>query len=369
MSARASLLLLPGYLTYVAEAAAPPALRGLGDLPGGEYFSEVSGISGDGSTIVGWSSSAASGAADRQAFRWRQRDGMIALPPLPGGPVRCNAGTASRNGAVIVGDAALGEGSQAVLWDAAGQIVPLGDLPGGQTIGTARGVSEDGQIIVGSSGSAPGWEAFRWTSAGGMIGMGDLAGGPFNSVAATVTNGGTVIFGTGNTLIGTNAVRWTPAGGLQSLGDLPGGGTFSEPYNATPDGAVAVGRAMSTASGSRFEAFRWSAATGMRGLGDLPGGVFESWALDVTDDGQTVVGFGTTAAGQEAMIWTTSQGMRRLADVLTTEHGVQLNGWRLTWACAISGDGGVITGNGVNPTGQNEAWVFTKPQQTAPRLP
>lgn len=368
MSAWMSLLFLPVNSMCMPEAAAPPALRGLGDLPGGEYFSEVSGISGDGSTIVGWSSSAASGPANRQAFRWRQRDGMIALPALPGGPFRCNAGTASRNGAVIVGDAALGDGSQAVLWDAAGQIVALGDLPGGQTIGTARGISEDGQIVVGSSGSAQGWEAFRWTSAGGLVGLGDLPGGAFNSAAATVTNGGAVIFGTGNVALGAHAFRWTPATGLQSLGDLPGGGTFSEPYNATPDGAVAVGRARSTASGPRFEAFRWTAASGMRGLGDLPGGLFESWALDVTDNGQTVVGFGTTANGQEAMIWTAA-GMRRLADVLVGDYGLDLGGWQLVWASAISGDGAVIAGNGTNPAGQTEGWVFSRLQNAPPRLP
>src|SRR5262245_5520063 len=103
MSAWLSYLFLLVHFRIPLEASlAPPMFRGLGDLPGGEYFSEVSGISSDGSTIVGWSSSAASGVADRQAFRWRLRDGMIALPGLPGGSVRCNAGTASRDGAIVV---------------------------------------------------------------------------------------------------------------------------------------------------------------------------------------------------------------------------------------------------------------------------
>lgn len=336
-----------------------PGFRGLGDLPGGVYHSEASAISGDGSTVGGWSSSAASSPGENQAFKWTGGT-MTSLADLPGGLVRGMAGALSYDGQWIVGDSASADGGQAVIWQPDGTIMSLGALVPTGPMGTARGITDDGSVVVGSCLSPSGWQAFRWTASGGLIGMGDLAGGAFNSAAQTV-NDDLVIFGTGTGTPGPSAFRWTLTGGMVSLGDLPGGGFFSEPYAVTPDATVMVGRGMSTASGTeRFEAIRWTQAGGLEGLGDLPGGVFESFALDLSDDGLTVIGFGTSALGQEAMVWTREQGMRRLVDALTGIDGPP-SGWFLTAATAISGDGRVIVGNGINPAGQTEAWIWTLP--------
>jgi uncharacterized membrane protein len=37
--------------------------------------------------------------------------------------------------------------------------------------------------------------------------------------------------------------------------------------------------------------------------------------------------------------------------------GLDVSGWSLTSANAISADGFTIVGNGINPSGQTEAWV------------
>jgi hypothetical protein len=95
----------------------------------------------------------------------------------------------------------------------------------------------------------------------------------------------------------------------------------------------------------------------MVGLGDLPGGNFDSIAIDVSADASVIVGAGTTAAGSEAFIWDASHGMRRLADV-ATDQGINLTGWTLTAAHGISHDGMSIIGDGINPSGNQEAWLI-----------
>ena len=55
---------------------------GLGDLPGGDFSSGAYGVSGDGSVIVGYGSS----ASGLEAFRWTSDGGMVGLRRLmPGG--------------------------------------------------------------------------------------------------------------------------------------------------------------------------------------------------------------------------------------------------------------------------------------------
>lgn len=336
-----------------------PAFRGIGDRPGGDRYSEVSGISPDGGTVVGWSSSAASAPfGERQAFRWTAKDGMVALKDLDGGPVRGNAGATSFDGSVIVGDSAGDDGSHAVYWKG-GEVFSIGAMSNGGHPFTARGVSPDGRRIVGCATLADGYEAFVWSS-DGIVGLGDLEGGATNSSAQTITQDGKVVFGTATAANGALAFRWTPDDGMVPLGDLPGGGTFSEPYGATPDGLVCVGRSLSRNSGyERFEGFRWSDDDGMVGIGDLEGGAFESWALGVSADGATIVGFGTTERGQEAMLWTEAGGMRRIADLIA-DDGIALDDWTLAWACGISGDGRVICGYGTHADGATEGWIWRR---------
>src|SRR5438874_13395780 len=98
--------------------------QGIGDLPGGTFYSYATGVSVDGKVVVGASSS----ASGYQAFRWTATTGMV----------------------------------------------PLGDLPGGSFDSGANGVSGDGWIVVGGSSSSTGYQAFRWTATNGMVGLGDL---------------------------------------------------------------------------------------------------------------------------------------------------------------------------------------------------
>jgi len=101
------------FFTFLLQAVtlAQASFQGLGYLPG-EIFSSSTGVSADGSVVVG--------LGIEVAFRWTDLGGMIGL----------------------------------------------GDLPGGGFESRANGVSPDGSVVVGFSVSANGGEAFRWTDLG-----------------------------------------------------------------------------------------------------------------------------------------------------------------------------------------------------------
>lgn len=251
----------------------------------------------------------------------------------------------SGNGSVVVGISSSANGDEAFRWTQAGGMVGLGDLAGGEFYSTAYDASTDGSVIVGFGRTdLSTYRAFRWTQAGGMVNI----GGSTSGSAYGVSSDGSVVVGGTDGL----AFRWTQAGGRVSLGDLSGGSAFSYAYDVSSDGSVVVGQGIS-ASGT--EAFRWTQAGGMVGLGDLSGGGFTSIANGVSGDGSTVVGYGESASGYEAFIWDASHGMRNLQSVLTTDYGLDLAGWTLTSAQAISSDGTTIVGYGMHG-GSQEAW-------------
>jgi len=102
----------------------------------------------------------------------------------------------------------------------------------------------------------------------------------------------------------------------------------------------------------------------MIGLGDLPGGDYASRALGVSGDGSVVVGRGTSALGYEAFVWNPDDGMRALKDVLEDDYRLDLTGWTLTSANDVSSDGLTVVGDGINPEGNQEAWIAVIPESS-----
>lgn len=98
-----------------------------------------------------------------------------------------------------------------------------------------------------------------------------------------------------------------------------------------------------------------------QGLGDLSGGGFGSLGLGLSADGAVVVGQGHSASGNEAFVWDVLGGMRSLENLLVADFGFDLTGWRFAQARGVSADGQVFAGWGVNPSGQNEAWIASIP--------
>ena len=286
---------------------------GLGDLPGGSFYSAAYGLSADGSTVAGLYHSG--------AFRWTTGTGMLSLSSPPAAVSPSWAFGASDNGSVIVGYGSSASGTEAFRWTSSGGAARLGDLAGGSFYSEARAVSGDGSVVVGYSDSASGNQAFRWTNAGGMVGLGDLAGGSFYSIAHAVSADGSVVVGQGSSDAGTEAFRWTSGGGMIGLGFLPGGASFSYARGVSGDGSVVVGTAVH--------------------------GFYDYYA---------------------AFIWDSVHGTRSLQSVLTTQYGLDLTGWTLNEATAISSNGQYITGFGTDPNGNTQAWLVHIPEPNTYRL-
>jgi probable HAF family extracellular repeat protein len=340
---------------------------GLGDLPGGEFYSTAAAISADGSVVTGYSASGVNAGGSRayQAFRWTASGGMVALGDLPGGPVESFGFAASADGSVIAGSSAyastdLGGGiHQAVRYTSTG-IVALG-LPAATVYSYGNGISADGSVIVGTAG---GIGAFRWTAGGGAVSLGTLPDGMVYSQAKAVTPDGSIAVGQvlSSDNLQAEAVIWRGGVGI-GLGDLPGGRFYSDARAVSADGSVVVGAGR---LGSETDhAFRWTASGGMVDLGTLPGSFANpaiSLATDVSADGSTVVGEASSPTSYEAFIWNETYGMQQLDQVLNL-LGVDTSDWILTFATGISADGLTIVGEGSHYLGgPREAWIAVIPE-------
>lgn len=164
------------------------------------YPVSANDVSADGSVVVGSGST----EAVAEAFIWDAENGLRGLGDLPGGTFYSMAVGVSADGSTVVGESSSASGYEAFLWDAENGLRGLGDLPGGDFRGRAVAVSADGSIAVGGSAGASGFEAFIWDEDHGMrelkvvlsaLGV-DLDGWTLTS-AADISADGRTIVGTG----------------------------------------------------------------------------------------------------------------------------------------------------------------------------
>jgi uncharacterized membrane protein len=354
------LLVVGGNAPAVPNPPSPPepsgaTFRGLGDLPGGVFYSQAYGISADGRVVVGQSD----GATGREACRWVLPAGPQSLGPITVGPVGAVADAVSDDGSVIVGSRQVAATVfQAWRYTEASGLVPLGDLPGGPENSIATDTSSDGSVIIGQSFGPFGIEAYRWTMATGMQPLGDLPGGPFASNALGISGDGSILIGHGNSAAGIEGWRLTATTGMAGLGDFPGGAVESSAEGLSRNGRFIVGFGR-TEQG--LQAFRWTTDEGMVPLGELYGGPFLSLGEVVSDDGQIVAGRSEGQEGHAAFLWTPRLGMVPLEPFLRLFGATVPEGWFLIEVTGITPDGRTLVGWGANPTGATEAWIATLP--------
>lgn len=332
-------------------ARGAPFFHGLGDFDGGSFYSRAYAISADGLVVVG----EGVGDAGNAPFIWRATTGMVPITiDVPEAISYFRPAAVSADGSAVVGSAGI-----AVRWTPTSS-ASLGLLAGAPfPTSRAWAVSANGLIVVGDSASMDGFQAFRWVATGGgpmgvMTGLGDLDGGIFLSRVVGVSADGSIAVGSGQSANGLEAMYWTSATGLVPMGDL-NGGSFSSTANAiSADGSVIVGRG-SAASGD--VAFRWTAQGGMAPLGTLSSPMPLSRASAVSRDGSVIIGQSNEGTTLVPFVWDSAHGMRSLRGILVSELGLDLTGWTLDTATGVSGDGMTIVGYGINPSGDNEAWI------------
>ena len=108
--------------------------QGLGDFPGGGFYSEANGVSADGSTVVGFSRH-----TRNEAFVWTFSGGMVGLGNQPGAElIYPSYGHAiSGDGSVIIGTGSSSTNTEAFLWTADTGIIGLSLQPGTQAVDKA----------------------------------------------------------------------------------------------------------------------------------------------------------------------------------------------------------------------------------------
>jgi len=131
--------------------------QGLGFLPGDgiNFNSRATGVSADGSVVVGFSFS----ANGTEAFRWTQGTGIVGLGDLSGGGFFSIATGVSGDGSVVVGIGNAGNSSsgRAFIWNISQGMRSLQEVLTndyglnltGWTLSEATGISADGLSIVG----------------------------------------------------------------------------------------------------------------------------------------------------------------------------------------------------------------------------
>jgi probable HAF family extracellular repeat protein len=345
----------PGRALAGPAAAASPAasFKDLGQMPGSALGTDVSGISGDGSTIAGYgkicttfnANGSCLSAGDVQAFRWTPAAGYQTLG-TPGSSDFFGFGAVSYDGGVIVGEHPQPNQFAAFRWTAATGMVGL-------PLNIAAAVTPDGQMAAGGDN----W----WKTTGQTGTFGPFSGfqdqteayGLAGTAQAPVAVGGAV---KGSNAFGPvdHAFLWTPATGLQDLGLTTGDESVAIAVSA--DEKVVVGEARD-ASGF-WRAFRWTAATGMVDLGTLGGP--ESAAFAVNGDGSIIVGSSLTSqstGSDQAFRWTAKTGMQDLTKLVNAPQRLIVQS-----AVGVSADGTVITGNGFNTKlGIDEPWRAVLP--------
>jgi uncharacterized membrane protein len=325
-----------------------------GFVPLGVANTYVTGMSADGGVVVGvWSSVG-------PAWRWSPTTGVIDI-----GSISQTVGI-SRDGRTIVGTAHDASGiGQAAIWQFGKQWTTIPTPPSGRsldgkmTIGYK--VSGDGSVIVGLAYLNPNrTEGFRYDAKSGFTALGTLTGG--RSRASVVSADGQVVAGWDDlTGRGSGKGYWYGViwwDGMQRL---------MNPYNAVGqvegingDGSALVGRGIPT---SLTHAFRFTANDAHvedlgalkrdesgNGIGGGPATPYEdmSIALAVSDDGAVVVGNSGYQPPTDAFIWTPATKMMKLSDYLTSKGITGHENWTLMTAIAISPDGKIIAGTGIN---------------------
>jgi probable HAF family extracellular repeat protein len=208
--------------------------------------------------------------------------------------------------------------------------------------------------------------AFTWRGGNRFATLAAASAELDSADAAAISADGKVIVGVRRLENGhTEAFRWTEEAGKVGLGCLAGH-TTSRASAISADGRVVVG---SSSDYTTTRAFRWTEESGMVALGELGDASCDNVALAVSADGAVIAGCNMSRRGRKAFLWSAETGMQSVQDMLAVESAKNgpLAGWRLTMATAISADGAVVAGVGMNPNGEREAWI-ARPEAAVDRV-
>lgn len=354
----------------------------------------ISAISDDGSTVGGWLTQTgvifdcASFECGRSAFVWSHDQGeRTDLGVL-------SIGSGFGQTAYPLSVAALSEdGSTALatyefrhyesaLHRADGAVALRDPIAIGQWL-QATDMSSDASVVVGTLGDAP----FRWTEGTGLVELSGLDTAVTHTPAAVSGDGRVVLLSRSSGGLTPPAggrlssIRWTPDGAPSEF--VPATGfAVAAAVALSHDGSLAVGNSYPDGAPTslwevndgapdathRSQATRWQGDVAQTLAAAFPTG--SSWAMGVSANGEVVVGAAHPGddGTAEAVLWKDDTAFL-VRDLLagSLAAGGSLDGWRLTSATAVSADGTVVAGHGIDPSGAQAGWValLTAPEPGA----
>lgn len=327
------------------------------NLEAPDYTGAATGVSQDGRVVCGWSDS----SDGIRAFRWTAADGAQSLGVgyMPGSMDRVSKATAvSADGSVIVGwthyfdSISWSPRKMAFIWTAPGGFHRIPASNGNNYIPYA--LSADGSVIVGevdSGTSAKYAVIFHWNDTIETV----LGGNPwYRAQAIGVSHDGIRIAGSGV----YGATGYTPrvtfihdeVEGYQLVGDFSAN-AFTLVRALSADGQCMAG----TLGDVDSSIFRWQESTGLVDVGTLTGAL-NTRVLAMNESGDIMVGTSGAVDNWNAIIWDPTNGFQLLEDYATQTLSLDLQGWQLTQANAITQY--AIVGEGIDPEGIQKAWMI-----------
>jgi probable HAF family extracellular repeat protein len=225
---------------------------------------------------------------------------------------------------------------QAFFYSSGSGVVDLGTDGGAYRFGAASGINNAGQVVGNLSQIAGGLgQPFVYTRASGLQPL-TYAPNQLSITNATGINNSGQIIGVDSN--GDAAVYSLNTGMVQDLGTIGSGGSTPVAIN---DSGQVVGLYEYISSPTQFDrGFIYTPGVGMTDLGTF-------FPNAINDSGEMVGG-----AGGYAFAYSLSTGLVNLNSI------VDSLGWKLTSANAIN-NLGQITGEGLDPSGQDVAYVLT----------
>ena len=278
----------------------------------------------------------------------------------------------SADGSVIVGnlpDEVTGE-CQPHRYDGNGQWTAMGGEPGALPCGSGIASSYDtnNDTAVGLF-----WTAQLCRAIGGTWDVNAAMAGPrLDSTVPNrptrgngITQDGSVIVGWQDQETGfRTAAKWV--NGVQEFILDNEGRLVGEALGVNSDGTVIYGAGYQGNVGGTGQGWLYREGEGMMPMGvGAVGRNIQSPVVDATEDGSTAIGITRNfdAFIQYGWIWNEQQGWQKFDDFL---KGWGVRGWRDTIPSAISADGTVIGGYGINPDGAVQGFILLLKSQGNP---
>jgi uncharacterized membrane protein len=310
-------------------------------------------VSANGRAVVGFCGSHA-------AMLWTVAAGVVDLGISSATATDAIPFAVNGDGSALLSRFRRSDGTAGVLrWEAGAGTTDLFLQPSGASL-FANAATRDLSVVIGSYAdpNLPAGDqlAFRYTPAAGLAFLKVPDGSAYGCGAFATSADGTVTVGACYDAGGLlRAARWRVAGADLPIDLLDASPSSSYANGVSADGRVIVGYVV---AGTVVHEFRFEDAGPLEDIGALPSAGTAS-ALAVSGDGSVVVGIAEQTSypfTDFATVWDRANGMRAVADVLTAA-GVDISGWLLTSAVAVSDDGKVIVGNGYGPDLISRFWL------------